>query len=438
MDYNYIDYIELRLDSIKKLSSQIAGEIIEDVKEITSVPIILTNRSENEGGLNVLTEEERVKILVDNASLVEMTDIEYFTDEKLRQEVINASNKTIISYHNFEKTPSFDYLDEIVKESFKIGDIPKIALKPNNIEDTYTVLKLLMENKGIIAISMDDLGSYTRIIAPVMGAPVTYASITEESAPGQFDVKTTSDMIKKLKFYWLKMNSRDKKIIKSLNKLKIDTRFVSLYDNCIYINNLKFSKFSRQKEEYFHEEYPEIRVIRSKIFQKICTKVSRTVKTQIKPKMTLCILDNGILENILLYILLEPYKRKYGVKIIAQQTSDSMLVNPTCLDDFVSQYINLMLEGCKITEELNENEIYPLKHVSSQLIFDWAENNNIKYEKTYYKKDKKTEEIIEFLEKHIPNVQESIKQSVNYLDSIKHQQLGGKSCQQTQQEKYLE
>ena len=138
----------------------------------------------------------------------------------------------------------------------------------------------------------------------------------------------------------------------------------------ININNLKFSKFSRQKEEYFHEEYPEIRVIRSKIFQKICTKVSRTVKTQIKPKMTLCILDNGILENILLYILLEPYKRKYGVKIIAQQTSDSMLVNPTCLDDFVSQYINLMLEGCKITEELNENEIYPLKHVSSQLIFD--------------------------------------------------------------------
>ena len=418
MDYNYIDYIELRLDSIKKLSSQIAGEIIEDVKEITSVPIILTNRSENEGGLNVLTEEERVKILVDNASLVEMTDIEYFTDEKLRQEVINASNKTIISYHNFEKTPSFDYLDEIVKESFKIGDIPKIALKPNNIEDTYTVLKLLMENKGIIAISMDDLGSYTRIIAPVMGAPVTYASITEESAPGQFDVKTTSDMIKKLKFYWLKMNSRDKKIIKSLNKLKVDTRFVSLYDNCIYINNLKFSKFSRQKEEYFHEEYPEIRVIRSKIFQKICTKVSRTVKTQIKPKMTLCILDNGILENILLYILLEPYKRKYGVKIIAQQTSDSMLVNPTCLDDFVSQYINLMLEGCKITEELNENEIYPLKHVSSQLIFDWAENNNIKYEKTYYKKDERTEEIIEFLEKHIPNVQESINQSVNYLDSI--------------------
>ena len=418
MDYNYIDYIELRLDSIKKLSSQIAGEIIEDVKEITSVPIILTNRSENEGGLNVLTEEERVKILVDNASLVEMTDIEYFTDEKLRQEVINASNKTIISYHNFEKTPSFDYLDEIVKESFKIGDIPKIALKPNNIEDTYTVLKLLMENKGIIAISMDDLGSYTRIIAPVMGAPVTYASITEESAPGQFDVKTTSDMIKKLKFYWLKMNSRDKKIIKSLNKLKVDTRFVSLYDNCIYINNLKFSKFSRQKEEYFHEEYPEIRVIRSKIFQKICTKVSRTVKTQIKPKMTLCILDNGILENVLLYILLEPYKRKYGVKIIAQQTSDSMLVNPTCLDDFVSQYINLMLEGCKITEELNENEIYPLKHVSSQLIFDWAENNNIKYEKTYYKKDERTEEIIEFLEKHIPNVQESINQSVNYLDSI--------------------
>ena len=215
------------------------------------------------------------------------------------------------------------------------------------------------------------------------------------------------------------MNSRDKKIIKTLNKLKVDTRFVSLYDDCVYINNLKFSKFSRQKEEHFHEEYPEIRVIRSKIFQKICTKVSRTVKTQIKPKMTICIPDDMFLENILLYVLLEPYKRKYGVKIITKQTSDSILINPTCLDDFVSQYINLMLGGCKITEELNENEIYPLRHVSRKLIFDWANNNNIKYEKTYYKKDEKTEEIIEFLEKHIPSVQESIKQSVNYLESNK-------------------
>lgn len=215
------------------------------------------------------------------------------------------------------------------------------------------------------------------------------------------------------------MNARDKKIVKSLNKLKVDTRFVSLYKDIIFINNIKFSKFSRQKEELFCEEYPEMNVIRSKIFQKICVKVSRTIKNQIRPRMTLYIPDDGGLENILLYILLEPYRRKYGLRIVSHQTSESIIVNPFCLDDFVSEYINLMLAGNEIKEDINENEIYPLKHVSYEMITGWVNNTNITYTKTIHKKDEKTEEIISFLEKHIPNVQESIKQSVNYLESNK-------------------
>jgi 3-dehydroquinate dehydratase-1 len=46
---------------------------------------------------------------------------------------------------------------------------------------------------------MDKMGSYTRIIGPLLGSPVTYATITTQSAPGQFDIKTTSEIIKKLK-----------------------------------------------------------------------------------------------------------------------------------------------------------------------------------------------------------------------------------------------
>jgi hypothetical protein len=81
------------------------------------------------------------------------------------------------------------------------------------------------------------------------------------------------------------MNDEEKMIIKSLNKIGVDTRFISLYDNKIFINNLKFSKFSRKKEEKFIKEYPSIEIIRSKLFQKICIKVSRTVKHNIKPKI---------------------------------------------------------------------------------------------------------------------------------------------------------
>ena len=100
-----------------------------------------------------------------------------------------------------------------------------------------------------------------------------------------------------------------------------------MYKNGIYINNLKFSKFSRKKEDDFRKEYPQIEVIRSKLFQKICIKVSRTVKNQIKPQVKLYIENNNSLENILLYLVLEPYKRKYGVKILETKSEDTLNVS---------------------------------------------------------------------------------------------------------------
>lgn len=195
---DYVEYIELRLDSIKDITSSKATELIKEVKEITSIPIILTNRTINEGGLFEKTEEERIKILENNAQLVEITDVELMTEGHLRQKVIDRANKTIISYHNFSQTPQYEQLQELVNQAKQIGDIPKIAVQPNSKEDTYTLLKLIMQNDGIIGISMGKMGAYTRIMAPLMGSPVTYASITKESAPGQYDIKTTSEMIKKL------------------------------------------------------------------------------------------------------------------------------------------------------------------------------------------------------------------------------------------------
>ena len=121
------------------------------------------------------------------------------TKPELRNQVINAANKTIISYHNFDKTPEKQYLKNIINEASDIGDIPKIAVKPHTLEDTYTILQLMMEYDNLVAISMDKLGTYTRIIGPIIGSPITYASIEETSAPGQLDVKQTTQIIKKLK-----------------------------------------------------------------------------------------------------------------------------------------------------------------------------------------------------------------------------------------------
>ncbi len=195
-----VDYIELRVDVIDNVTSEKVTDIIKKIKEITTTPIILTNRTKKEGGYFKGTEEERINILKNNAPLVEITDIELSTEESLREKVTHCANKTIISYHNFTKTPTKEFLDKIVKDAYCVGDIPKVALKPENIEDTYILLQLIMENKNMIGISMDKIGTYTRIIGPILGSPITYASIEESSAPGQLDVKTTLEMIRKLKY----------------------------------------------------------------------------------------------------------------------------------------------------------------------------------------------------------------------------------------------
>ncbi len=211
------------------------------------------------------------------------------------------------------------------------------------------------------------------------------------------------------------MNKEEKIIIKELNKIGVDTRYISLYQNTIYINNLKFSKFSRNKEELFYEKYPKINVIRSTIFQKICIKVSRTLKNQIKPRDIIYIDSTPTSENILLNILLEPYQRKYGITLTNTPCDNSIYASPKCLDQFINEYLNLMISGNKITDTCDKNTIYPLTHIYEEWITDWIESTNLKHISKKEETNPITDSMIEFLEEHIPQLKESIKQSVNYL-----------------------
>lgn len=212
------------------------------------------------------------------------------------------------------------------------------------------------------------------------------------------------------------MNDKDRTTAKNLNKIGVDTRFISIYKDDIYINNLKFSKFSRKKEEEFHKLCPDSNVIRSTLLQKICVKVSRTIKNQIKPRETIYIADDSSMENILLYILLEPYKRKYGIRLTCDKDKADKIASPKCLDDYINEYVTQMTNAERITDTIIENTVYPLEHVEHEWITDWIRQTGIKYEKTLYHASSDTEETVQFLRKHIPNVKESMKQSIKYLD----------------------
>lgn len=188
------DILELRIDALHD----------PDVDRVTNFmdaldsKIIVTNRTPLEGGLFKGSEEERTDILRDVAEYAEYVDIELNTDEKHRSKVIKASRSAIISYHDFEKTPSVEELLEIVRQEKELGDLAKFAVMPENMGDTLKVLQVLLQVEDTIAISMGELGSYTRVAAPLYGSPITFASLDEESAPGQLDVETTRLFLDKL------------------------------------------------------------------------------------------------------------------------------------------------------------------------------------------------------------------------------------------------
>ena len=157
-------------------------------------------------------------------------------------------------------------------------------------------------------------------------------------------------------------SSSKKDVLKYLKIIGVDTRFISYTPDKIYINNLRFSKFSRTREATFKKQYPEIEVVRSKLFQKICSKSSKHLALEIEPNSRILMPEN----NFIVELLMEPYTRKYGVKLVYGGDYD-LIVNPLILDDQVNNVFEGIFKGEGLNYTKKENEIYPLANVS----LDW-------------------------------------------------------------------
>lgn len=189
------DILELRIDALQNPESDKIGRFMDTF----TGKIIATNRKTSEGGLFKGSEAERTNILREVADFAQYVDIELLTEKKYLKKVIKASKSTIISFHDFNRTPSVNELLEVVRQEKEIGDMAKFAVMPRNMQDTLTVFQVLSQVKDTIGISMGELGSYTRVTAALFGSPLTFASLDEVSAPGQLDIESTKLFLEKFK-----------------------------------------------------------------------------------------------------------------------------------------------------------------------------------------------------------------------------------------------
>ena len=118
-------------------------------------------------------------------------DLEIETSEKWRKPIHllaeSLGRKLIISWHNYEKTPPAKELKSVVQSMFDArADIAKIACQVNSPEDNAVLLSLYAEFKNLVAIGMGKQGIITRLAAPLLGAPFTFAATDAfKTADGQ-------------------------------------------------------------------------------------------------------------------------------------------------------------------------------------------------------------------------------------------------------------
>ena len=198
--YEGADLIELRFDFLNSISFKDVRDAAKIVRS-EGLPSIFTLRSEREGGFFPETKEaERANIILEALNHFDFVDIELETRNKLLGRIIktamNHGVKTIISKHNFKRTPKVEEILKVLRKERKLNAyICKYVSMARNLRDNLTVLEACLKFSGRkILFCAGELGIFSRVITPIYGSEWTYASLNEHTAPGQLNLQNMRNL----------------------------------------------------------------------------------------------------------------------------------------------------------------------------------------------------------------------------------------------------
>lgn len=163
--------------------------------------VIFTLRTTREGGQIELTDQEYVDLIKEVAALYQpdFIDFEYYSHKDVFDQMLDFPN-LVLSYHNFEETPE-NYM-EIMSELTSLSPaVVKVAVMPRTEQDVLDVMnytrgfKTLNTGQLYATISMGKLGMLSRLSGKLTGSCWTFASLDEESAPGQISLRHMKEFL---------------------------------------------------------------------------------------------------------------------------------------------------------------------------------------------------------------------------------------------------
>lgn len=195
--------LELRVDTFATADPGELAASFEKLKKNTDLPILLTIRSEKEGGQARLTERQRAHLYETLIPFSDLVDIELSSG--ILKAVVNfakrARKRVIISHHDFVSTPGDKKLKKTVESARSSGgDIVKIAAMVNSRDDLRRLAGLLTGEEGLIVIGMGPLGRPSRVFFPMLGSLVAYCPVTKSTAPGQLSLREMRSELKRYGF----------------------------------------------------------------------------------------------------------------------------------------------------------------------------------------------------------------------------------------------
>lgn len=187
------DLLEIRVDTFASLDDGRLLASFEKLKKFSRLPILLTIRSEREGGKAELADRERARLFESLIPFADLVDIELGSGRILKTVVDSAKKnkkKVIVSHHDFKGTPGDKKLKKITSLARESGaDIVKVASMVNSPGDLRRLGALLCSEGPMIVIGMGPLGRASRVFFPMIGSLMTYGSTTKSTAPGQMSLR---------------------------------------------------------------------------------------------------------------------------------------------------------------------------------------------------------------------------------------------------------
>jgi 3-dehydroquinate dehydratase-1 len=181
------DLFELRLDALFAKSEK-GKAALGDLR----VPLIITARNPREGGLNHLSARERRALFLRFLPYAAYVDIELRaagTFTAILETARAKSIRTILSFHDFQETPSRARLDEIARAAQSLGaDLLKIATRTDTPRQLARLLDFFQRERlemKIAAMGIGRLGETARRELFRQGSILNYVHLGLNRIAGQ-------------------------------------------------------------------------------------------------------------------------------------------------------------------------------------------------------------------------------------------------------------